>query len=279
LNTIPRIGDTGIYKWFPTDTEENFKKHEASRINYTENDITYDLNSFGYRCPEFDLTKKGQTVFIGCSLTWGTGIKNTDMWSRKVFCKLKERDETQTEYINLSCPGASTDKITRILIQTLPIFKPKNLFVFFPPLVRYEVFNTTLNKWNNNYIQYWGTIDYLFGRTENKEKVGKILWEGLDKVVSEPKYNFYHFVCSLRTIQLICQLMNINLVYSIWGEEKGDMLDNVLHISDDKRMFWSLYHDPKADCARDNAHPGIIDNKRFANDFWNCYLRNYEKNT
>ena len=83
IGTIPKIGPTGAFRWSGTDSEENYRLR--GNTEYSEESITYARNEYGYRCPSFQHVKRNQPLFIGCSITFGTGLPMEETWAHKVF--------------------------------------------------------------------------------------------------------------------------------------------------------------------------------------------------
>lgn len=68
----------GSYKWWSCDTERRFKINLAkqpSDWHYRTKEVTYNVNSGGYRCPEWNQIDWANSIVIfGCSETFGTGL-------------------------------------------------------------------------------------------------------------------------------------------------------------------------------------------------------------
>lgn len=103
-------------KWYPSDTEELFASHIENKDmqsllnklgwaddNGKPTEINYNLNQFGFRCknitPECD---KG-ILFLGCSHTFGVGLKEEQTFAKIVSNKLKR------ECYNFGMPGKGLD--------------------------------------------------------------------------------------------------------------------------------------------------------------------------
>ena len=98
----------------------------------------YTLNSFGYRCPEWDPMPDGKknVVILGCSHTFGQGLNDDEHWVHIV-------SQTNTErcrYWNLAQPGSSGDKVVRILYGSEKIIDPRIVIVCWPDWSRRERF-------------------------------------------------------------------------------------------------------------------------------------------
>lgn len=76
------IAKPGKNKWFHGDSKTLFKKNlEIMPIDwyYRTHDVTYTVNSLGYRAPEFDTVDwKNSVVIFGCSHVFGIGVDDND---------------------------------------------------------------------------------------------------------------------------------------------------------------------------------------------------------
>ena len=89
------------------DTEELYQKHLLSQPTdwyYRNNDITYTVNSQGYRTVEFNqIDWTNSIVFIGCSNVYGVGIDDSHTLDKELS-KL-----TNCPVINLGAGGTSIE--------------------------------------------------------------------------------------------------------------------------------------------------------------------------
>jgi hypothetical protein len=96
----------------------------------------YKLNSHGYRCPEWDPMPNGKknVAILGCSHTFGQGLNEDEHWVHF----LSQHNTQRLRYWNLGQPGASADKIVRILYGSEKIIYPKIIVVCWPEWSRRE---------------------------------------------------------------------------------------------------------------------------------------------
>jgi hypothetical protein len=96
----------------------------------------YHLNSHGYRCPEWTPMPDGKknVVVLGCSHTFGQGNKDNEHWVH--FLSQHNRDRLR--YWNLGQPGASADKLVRILYGCEKVIDPTIVIVCWPVWSRRE---------------------------------------------------------------------------------------------------------------------------------------------
>ena len=100
----------------------------------------YKLNSHGYRCPEWTPMPDGKknVVVLGCSHTFGQGNADNEHWVHF----LSQHNTERLRYWNLGQPGASADKIVRILYGCEKIIDPRFVIVCWPAWSRREKLHT-----------------------------------------------------------------------------------------------------------------------------------------
>jgi hypothetical protein len=89
-----------------------------------------------YRCPSWDPMPDGKknVVVLGCSHTYGVGHNDDDHW----VAHLSKHNTDRLRYWNLAQPGASADKIVRILYGSEKLIDPKIIVVCWPLWSRRE---------------------------------------------------------------------------------------------------------------------------------------------
>jgi hypothetical protein len=89
----------------------------------------YNVNSVGYRSPEF--IANPDIIAIGCSQTFGIGVPDWAVWPKRLA------DMTGNSYVNLAYSGASIEAQTRSAIEYCTKYgKPKYIVALFPDLYR-----------------------------------------------------------------------------------------------------------------------------------------------
>ena len=162
-------GPDGMYqpksekvKWISTDCYENFIKNQPT--NYTEDSITYDFNSHGFRTREFELNSdKKNVLFLGCSHTMGVGLRGTEVWTYHVS---QIFNEMEYNCYNLGIGGASGDTVARLLTNSINYIHPTIVFIFWPALGRFERYyqkqltasltNEHLSKQTRDIVEIYG---------------------------------------------------------------------------------------------------------------------------
>ena len=96
----------------------------------------YNTNSHGYRCPEWEPMPLGKknVVVLGCSHTFGQGNADNEHWVHF----LSQHNTERLRYWNLGQPGASADKVVRILYGCEKLIDPRIIIVCWPLWSRRE---------------------------------------------------------------------------------------------------------------------------------------------
>jgi hypothetical protein len=101
---------------------------------YTDRELPE--SSHGYRCRSWDPMPDGKknVVVLGCSHTHGVGLEDNEHWVHHV----SQHNTKLLRYWNLGQPGASADKIVRILHGCEKIIDPRIVIVCWPAWSRRE---------------------------------------------------------------------------------------------------------------------------------------------
>jgi|TARA_A100001011_G_scaffold162779_1_gene171226 hypothetical protein len=89
-----------------------------------------ELPSGDYRCPSWDPMPDGKknVVVLGCSHTYGVGHDDETHW----VAHLSKHNTDRLRYWNLGQPGASGDKVVRILYGSQKVIYPSIVIVCWP---------------------------------------------------------------------------------------------------------------------------------------------------
>ena len=146
------IGDqypkNSTVKWIPSDTEEAFLERlekdptNASLLYYLENPITYELNNYGFRTPVDFVKGIEGNVFLGCSHTIGIGHYLENTWSWKL------NEYVGGNFLNLSVGGTGIGTGFRLLYGLKEMIRPKNVFLYYPHVHRFEYYHARKQKWS-----------------------------------------------------------------------------------------------------------------------------------
>lgn len=162
--------------WLPSDEkgyyDENMKDPEF--VKYIQEQgwdqpgaITYQFNSEGFRCEEFD-AESDCLVALGCSFTIGIGLPIETVWPSLLGKKLN------LKVYNLAWGGISADTCFRLAEYWIPKLKPKLVVMLAPPRNRIELItgnaippvkvfmpmnkNKFFNE-NDNFLKHWWLND------------------------------------------------------------------------------------------------------------------------
>ena len=220
----------------PEGEHESFKDRKYTRVyneridelvSPSDTSITYDINSDGYRAPEFFKfdSSKQQILCFGCSYTFGVGVKKENTWPE--ILKNSGNLPTGAQVWNLGVPGSSNDFITRRAFHAIPLFRPNIIFVQWSIPHRREHIREDgmIRKILTNHPKFWmdNSPEYRAYMTLANDKLDQYNWEKN---------------CAL--LEAHCKVFGCTLVWN--------------HIAD----F------PFEKPARDGIHPGAEDHEGFA---------------
>lgn len=122
--------------WAPGDTLEQFQRNslqQPSHWPYHHRQIRYTLNSWGYRCPEFNsIDWANSIVAFGCSFTFGIGVDDDETWCHQLSLLL------DLPVINLAQPGSSTEfQYLNYLRLRARGIQPRAVVYAWPPSLRW----------------------------------------------------------------------------------------------------------------------------------------------
>jgi hypothetical protein len=222
------------------DNEKKFQENLKTQPNnwhYRTKNITYTLNSLGYRTNEFDdISWQDSIVVFGCSCVFGVGVSD---------------DETLTHYlgeyldrpvINLGIPGTSNQFIldnSLILKEKYGI--PYGMIVMWTTSDRLPYYGDkefyNIGPWNN------GTDD------NSTNLIMKNIYQNIYFDISNENITLYNIVNTFR---------------NIWQDKTkyydASFFENVAHYGKLRQYF------PFSNTARDLMHPGYMDFKSIAEE-------------
>lgn len=189
-------------KWSGMDNPDRWRKHQdipekrqlLSDIGWTEDSVTYRFNKQGFRSDKFH---GDGVMFLGCSMTLGTGVDWERTWAYQVAASLGLR------CWNLGIGGGSHDTCFRNAQEWIPQLNPKRVFVLGPSAHRIELLTTTGRNHNNirQYIPMFAEDDFY------KEWLSDQFNCDLNQMKN------------LYGIAYICEKMSIPLYYTTYDEQ------------------------------------------------------------
>jgi hypothetical protein len=200
----------------------------------------------GYRCPNWDPmpTGKKNVVVLGCSHTYGIGLDDNEHWVHF----LSQHNKDRLRYWNLGQPGASSDKVVRILYGCEKLLDPEIVIVCWPA---------------------WSRRERLHHRAESKMGTDEEL-EYEDDQTDRNNFLKNVFFVEKFAEKNRCKIFHCFAQDSYQEHIKG------LHVLEDYTIkncwpYWNkfnqrvLYTEPSM--AKDGKHYGVEHHKRFAELF------------
>lgn len=243
--------------WNGSDSEERFDAH--GNKEYTKDDISYIMNSEGFRCDDFkELTAIPNITFIGCSITEGVGVPENSTWTKLLHNKILQHLKLNNKqfslpYYNLGMGAAGLDQISRMIVQYWPILQPKITFAHFPDLFRREVVTQS---------------DFSHWLPAQNNEIGN------PKFFIDDNYAIYQTEKNLLIMQEYFEKYNTICLYTEWSKTIDPHV-TIQNIIEDNAPRFSRFIKLdtiflKKDNARDNMHPGKQSMEHYANSVFNC---------
>ena len=234
--------------WLGYDSYSHYQERGGHPI-YGEKDITYTLNSHGYRCPDFDVTADIKVLTMGCSLVLGKGLKQEELFHEIVCERLRNETGKSVVNWNLGSGGASNDFISRLLFLAYPILKPDLVIVNFTEPSRREYFTNT-----GECVKYvpGNKVEWFEGALREAHIL-------LDKLLSHDQdiVQLFHNYKSVEAL-----LRDTDWFFSAFA---GCILPEVIeHVS--QKNFVGQFD--IIDTSRDCVHPGAKSHQIVADAYW-----------
>jgi hypothetical protein len=240
-------------------------KHPGAIAEPNDPSILYKFNNYGYRSDDF-FRGNTETLYAGCSNTFGAGLPIELVWSNMLMNELGE-----TEYKNIGVCGASFNSIIDNIHAYINDFgKPKKLFVLFPNIERFE----SVREFDGQIF-----LDSILYEHKSNEAERTVY-----NAVAEGGYMVTLFVRSVRSLEAYCEAAGIELYWATWEpglnktlravqglkryisifEDKNspEFLDFVLKHGDKRHKYWLRAAD---------AHPGLRDHMLYTRAFLHAY--------
>lgn len=220
------------------------------------------VNSHGFRSDEFKKNHdKKHILFSGCSVTYGSGLLENEIWAKKLYNRLNIKNDL-SGFFNLGLPGTSIFDIVANIFRYIDNFtKPDSIFIAIP-----------------NYQRRYVSNPLTFNLKDEMANLDNKIFHGVYK--NDVKDDFsdtlhiyvYHY---LMFLEMFCKSNNIDLFYfhytsnyipmeldRLFEIDKKDFQNRLAQFSiDNPNNKYALY-------ARDNSHFGEAYHSYWA-DF--CY--------
>ena len=206
----------------------------------------YKVNSHGYRCPEWTPMPDGKknVVVLGCSHTFGEGLEDDEHWVHHI----SQHNTKRMRYWNLGQPGASADKVVRILYGCEKVINPSMIIVCWPFWSRRE----KLHHYAQSLMSYDEELKNEDERTDRENFLKNVFF--LEKFAQKNQCKTFHCFAQESYHEHIKGLTvledyTIKNCWPYW----------------DKFQQRVQYKEPSL--AKDGQHYGVEHHKRFAEMF------------
>lgn len=233
--------------WHGSDDESTFDAHwkESKKrrqlIDFGYEDpksITYIIDHNGFRNP-IDLIAPPYILALGCSFTFGTGLRFEETWPYLLSKKMN------IAVYNAGMAGTSTDCIYRIARTFIPENKPTHVFHFITDIDRREIISDFVN--DGQPCNLTGDDWYKTEYGTNIDSYCKIEISDYSSMLNREK--------NCLAIKQLCH------------DNNASYYDTAIEDSQD-------CHPPETNFARDLAHPGKKFQAAVADKMYNLYLKN-----
>ena len=234
--------------------------------NATNKNMDYDflelrLNSKNFRCDEFTNDHDGlHVLFSGCSVTFGDGLLEDEIWAKKIYKKIKNNEKV-SGYFNLGIAGSNVfDIVTNIFRYIYEFEQPDIIFISLPSIRRYVFHEDEVtgkkNLCNSVYVDGKG--------------------DEFSEVVRLHSFQYLFLLenfCRLQNIKLYCFTYDIARPYSVMELTRYfETDDNVIN------EFVAEYSvdnptDKFTITARDNIHYGTAYHEYWSRFCYNLYIK------
>jgi hypothetical protein len=196
---------------------------------------SYDINSLGYRSPEFSIG--ADLLFAGCSFTYGMGVPENGIWGSVVA------DRLGLTYNNLSQNAASIPWLVKQIFAYFNEFgNPKVLLCLFPPLTR-----TFFPSNPEILISKASQSDYSTEDSSGEKSIFNIELSSMNKNSSRPSYSkkphyvedvlstdflVYTSMQSIRMLEQYCSSSGIQFLWGSWHHPFCSIMEGPVGLTD-----------------------------------------------
>lgn len=144
-------GRAGTFStWNKLDNAERHKEvlKDPGIATYSEEEVGYQFNSFGFRSEEFENIDGLKILYTGCSVTEGIGLPVEHTWNRHLNQRISAEIGDDVKMFNIGKAGSSIDACIRFTYITIEHkkFRPDLVFFLIPPINRNELVYTVTNS-------------------------------------------------------------------------------------------------------------------------------------
>ena len=191
----------------------------------------YRQNIYGFRSGRFD--KESEIVIAGCSVTYGAGVAEENIWSSVLGEKFKKRTSS------VAMSGVSTSwLVDQLLIYFRKYGNPKMVLCLFPDLFRINLpvdgnYYKNKNEKPKYLINEFSYFSHFHPEPPKAEIYNKYLKMPYDyeKAIS-PYLAINQNIKSIRYLEQYCNSNGIKLLWSTWSEKFSDTINAIKDIEE-----------------------------------------------
>lgn len=265
--------------WPSRETALRLQAFDYENIKNVDIGNHIKMNSHRFRSDEFIDSHDGKHIlFSGCSVTYGVGLKDNEIWSSLLFNKIKEKEKV-SGYYNLAIPGTGIFDIVINIFKYIDKYgSPDSIFINLPgPSRFYALINKEDDIWTDKVSTHRS-----YESLENKYKHAIYNYPNnkMSTVIDEKAIYIYQYLFMLETF---CKNNNIDLYLFSYIYDLGDLIKitdlQTFYNFDEKEILKKIYQyhedNPKDKFylkARDEKHPGTAQNYAWYDSLYNIYL-------
>ena len=250
-NPNPNLFSCSV-KWFATDTAEAYRKHSGHPV-YNVDDITYDFNSYGYRCAEFRTDADIRVLSVGCSYVLGLGLPARDIFHERLCRRIAAAASATICNWNLGVNAASNDFISRLVHLAVPYLAPDLVLVQFTHQNRRDYVSV-----EGQHFRYIPTAPQLGMVEKEIHSHFAALTSVYDDALNLYR-NYSSLAALLKGTPWLCSFTSVEQTVQLGDHLQKSHLAGIL---------------PRLDLARDHLHPGPISHERLEMAYWTKLTEN-----
>jgi hypothetical protein len=236
----------------------------------------YNLNRYGFRSPPF--IENVDFLFSGCSITYGVGLEQKDLWHERLVSKLGG------SHASIAFPGDSVSgQVLKIFSYIQNFGNPKNIICLFPNFDRFLMYNNKKLLASDVFFRYYSKSVYkdMVDKEEDSIKTMVYLSE-LFKGPSDPndsieKSNYFKtplssnqvitqeisYMYSAQMINMLsqyCKMAGIQLIWSTWDNPSAKLIEHLKNnlyfneYTDVSKENWNKDFKTETDIPQNNCH-------------------------
>jgi hypothetical protein len=199
-------------------------------------DWVYEQNSYGMR-QSYDVLEQVDVCFYGCSVTWGTGVSQQDVWAHQVAANMG------WTYNNFALPGLGQEECVNLFMASSRLVGMKSAVFLFPGERRLQ---QAFERQNQVGYEYQGIVsaDTLSERRD-------VVRFHKDWFTLPHEFFYERMIRNLEIINHVAESRGIRVYVGSWSCNDG-VFDDVR----DPHVTYLTQLPPKDNKGRDGQHQG-----------------------